>query len=93
MTAIETKLDNLGEKIDDHICEQRKDMDKLFGKFDDMEKKYDEKFAGKWVEERSVAHAKRLRNIELKWSVIAGGAIIVALILNHYQVIDKLLGG
>jgi len=46
IVKVETKLEGLADKLDDHAIEQREDFKKIFDKLD----KLGESFAGKWVE-------------------------------------------
>jgi len=51
MVKIETKMDSIESKMDDHIYEQRKDFDKVTNLLESM----DGKFASKWVEKGIIA--------------------------------------
>jgi len=50
MAQLKQKVTDLGDKVDNHIAEQRQDFDKVFEKLDDLHGK----FAGKWVEKFSI---------------------------------------
>ena len=50
LAIMETKVTDIDNKLDNHICEQRQDFDKVLSKLDDLDKK----FAGKWVEKVSI---------------------------------------
>lgn len=57
MAVLETKVDNLDHKLDEHTCDQKADFKTMFDKIDALSIKLDcadSRFAGKWVEKISV---------------------------------------
>jgi hypothetical protein len=46
IVKMETKIENVSKKMDEHCSEQRQDFDRVFNKLDTL----NNKFAGKWVE-------------------------------------------
>ena len=57
MAVLETKVDNLDHKLDEHTVDQKIDFKIMFDKIDALSIKLDcsdNRFAGKWVEKVSV---------------------------------------
>lgn len=77
MATIETKIDNLDAKIDDHIEQQRKDFETVFKKFDELP----HSFAYKYVETKVQEQQKQIDEMRFtiaKWT--AGGIVLVAVV-------------
>ena len=46
LVRVETKMEDISKKLDEHVLTQREDFQKVFKKLDDLHGS----FAGKWVE-------------------------------------------